>query len=246
MKRLSTIILMVFLNGAIGMAESKSDWPSPVMDTEIFSLAIFDLFEYQNTENGGSLNWDLVAWRGGDVNRLWLKSEGNYKSSNPQDGKADLQLLYGKLVTSYFDAQIGARVEQTLGNQRNSRISAALGLQGLVPYIFETEAAIFFGSSGYLAGRISANKDFRFTQKAILQARFETNASAKKSDEFETGSGINDIELGLRLRYEFKREIAPYMGVTWANTFGETAEYKRLSGAEVSELNAVCGLRLWF
>lgn len=216
------------------------------MDTEIFSLTVFDLLEYQNTKNGGSLNWDLVAWRGSDIHRLWLKSEGNFTGSNQQDGEADLQVLYGKLVTSYFDVQIGARLEQTLGDQRSTRVSAAIGLQGLALYVFEIESAIFIGSAGYFAGRVSASKDFRWTQKVILQARFETNAAAKKSDDFETGSGINDLELGLRLRYEVKREIAPYVGLTWTKYYGETADYKKLSGLEISELNAVGGIRIWF
>ncbi len=244
---LTLIFLHSFLTSHSVVAESKAGWPSPVMDEETFGLAIFDLLEYQSTGNNGSLNWDFISWRGGDVHRLWVKSEGAYGLSSPRSGDADLQVLYGKLVTSYYDAQIGARLEQTLGDgQRSSRASAVLGLQGLAIYIFEFESALFIGSGGHVAGRIAASKDFRFTQKAIVQARIETNAAAKKSDEFEMGSGINDLELGLRLRYEFKREIAPYIGLTSSSLYGETAEYKKLSGGKSFELNAVCGIRLWF
>ena len=244
---LSIVFLCSFLTSHSVIAESKADWPSPVMDEETFALTIFDLLEFQSTENNGSFNWDFVSWRGSDIHRLWVKSEGAYGLSSPRRGDADMHVLYGKLVTSYYDAQIGARLEQTLGDgPRLSRVSAVLGLQGLAIYIFEFESALFIAGGGHIAGRIAATKDFRFTQQAIVQARIETNAAAKKSDEFEMGSGINDLELGLRLRYEFKREIAPYIGLTWSSLYGETARYKKLSGRKSSGLNAVCGIRLWF
>ncbi len=127
-----------------------------------------------------------------------------------------------------------------------SRLSAAIGLQGLALYIFELEAGFFVGDSGHLAGRVTASKDFLFTQKAIAQLRLEANAAAKRSPEFETGSGVNDLSLGLRLRYEFKREIAPYVGVTWTNLYGETSELRKSAGGESSNWKAIGGLRIWF
>lgn len=227
--------------------DSKADWPSPVMDSENFGLLLFDLLEYKSAGSDSSLNWDIVGWRGGDVHRVWVKSEGSSMTATPAKNETDLQLLYGRPVSAFFDAQIGARLEQVWGAEKSaSRLSAAIGLQGLSLYRFEFEAALFIGEAGHISARVSANKDFLFTQKTIAQFRFETNGSAKRSDKFETGSGVNDVSLGLRLRYEIKREIAPYIGVSWTNLYGETADYRKLAGGESFELNAVGGLRLWY
>ena len=225
--------------------DSKADWPSPVMDSENFGLVLFDLLEYDSRDSG-LLTWDFVGWRGGDVNRLWIKSEGTQEFTSQKSGEADLQLLYGKLVTPFFDAQIGARVEQTWGDKKASRVSAVLGIQGLALYLFELEAAVFVAEAGHLAGRLTASKDFYFTQRFILQPRFETNAASLRSENFETGSGFSDLELGLRLRYEIKREVAPYIGVNWKNLFGETADFSTRAGRKISEWNAVAGIRLWY
>lgn len=228
-------------------ADSKVDWPSPVMDSESFGLLLFDLLEYKSAGNDSSLNWDIVGWRGGDVHRLWVKSEGSSVTTSPAKNETDLQLLYGRPVSAFFDAQVGARLEQVWGaGQSVSRLSAAMGLQGLALYRFEFEAALFVGEAGHVSARISANKDFLLTQKAIAQFRFEANGAAKRSEKFETGSGVNDLSMGLRLRYEIKREIAPYIGVSWTNLFGETANFRKLSGGESSEFSAVGGFRLWY
>ncbi|MGE0525782.1 MAG: copper resistance protein B [Bdellovibrionales bacterium] len=227
-----------------GNLDPKLAWPSPVDDMETYSLTLLELLEYKASRDG-SLNWDLVAWRGGDIHRLWVKTEGAH-SFSASNGEADLQLLYGKLVTSFFDAQIGARLEQSWGDRKASRLTGVLGVQGISLYLFELEAAVFFADAGQLASRITASKDFLFSQRAILQARLESDASLKRSEAFETGSGINNLELGLRLRYEIKREIAPYVGVNWRNLFGETADFRIRSGQETSEWNFVTGLRAWY
>lgn len=242
--------LAAFPGEAQSPTESSQDprnvWPKPVADAENFSLTIFDLLEYDSGENG-SLTWDAVAWRGGDIHRLWIKSEGSYGLATPNAGEGDFQLLYGRLVTAFFDAQVGARYEQAWGrNRRASRISAALGLQGISLYVFELETSFFIGDAGHLSGRITASKDFLLTQKSIAQFRFETNVAAKHSDEFETGAGVNDLALGLRLRHEFKREFAPYLGVSWTNIFGQTANFRKRSGGETSNWDAVAGVRLWY
>lgn len=249
MKRLSTfsfLFLLVFFNSKIFAADSKANWPSPVMDNETFGFLLFDLLEYQTINNSGALNWDVVGWQGNDHHRLWVKTEGEYGLKNPRSGEADLQILYGQPVTSFFDAQIGIQAEQTLGERKDGpRFSAVFGIQGLAIYRFELESAVFVGK-GHLAGRVSGTKDLLITQKLILQARVEANAAGESSEQFETGAGLNDAEFGLRFRYEIKREIAPYVGINWTNLFGEAADYRSRVGGQTSELKAVSGLRFWF
>ncbi len=242
---------MIFLTSSLSFGVSNGSpnpaWPSPVMDSENYGLLLFDLLEYRSAGNDSDLNWDVVGWRGGDINRIWIKTEGSSVLASPKKTESDLQVLYGRAVSEFFDAQIGPRIEQISGGGDSaSRLSAVIGLQGLSLYRFEIEAALFLGEAGHAAARLSASKDFLFTQRVVAQLRFETNGAANRSDKFKTGSGLNDVSLGLRMRYEIKREFAPYLGVTWSNLYGETADYKKLTGGESSELNAVGGLRLWF
>jgi len=226
---------------------AKMDWPPPVMDSDNHSLILFELLEYSAAGGKSSMDWDMQGWFGGDRNRLWFKTEGNQQTSSPAGGDADLQLLYGRMISAYFDAQIGARAEQRWGNgPDDSRFSGVIAIEGLSLYMFELEAAIFIADAGQLSGRFTASQDYFFSQRAIAQIRVESNAAAKESQVFEQSSGINDVSLGLRLRYELKREFAPYVGVNWTNYFAGRADLAKISGEETAPLSAVMGLRMWY
>lgn len=225
----------------------EKDWPPPVMDHERYSLFLAELLEYRSHENENSIDWDLIGWWGGDKHRLWFKSEGENDTGSSSVGETDFQLLYGQMISAYFDALLGARYEQRWGEGEDaSRVSAVLGLEGLSLYMFEIEASLFFADSGNISGRFTASQDYLFTQRTILQLRFETNAATKDSKEFETQAGAKDLSLGARVRYEIRREFAPYIGVSWVRLLGETADVARASGGEASAITAVAGIRAWF
>ena len=59
-------------------------------------------------------------------------------------------------------------------------------------------------------------------------------------------SGLSNIEAGLRLRYEIRREFAPYVGVDWASRFRSAADNIRASGNAAEGVALVAGVRLWF
>ena len=242
-----TILILLISYSASGET-SEADWPAPVIDSEKYSLLVFNILEYETARSNPSLNWDIGGWYGGDINRLWIKTQGSSTISNSKSAEADLQILYGRLMTAFFDAQIGLRLDQAWVDKQNStsRISVVVGTEGLALYFFQLEAALFLSDAGQISGRFSVSKDFLLTQKAIVQARLETNAAATRSSEFEKGQGINDISPGIRIRYEFRREFAPYIGLSQSNLFGETADYRTSKGGESSELSAVAGFRMWY
>jgi copper resistance protein B len=230
-------------------AMDRSNWPSPVMDEESYGLFLLDLLEFsprKKAEGSGDLGWDLLAWRGGDVNRLWIKTEGSQAATLRQGGGADLRVLYGKLITAFFDLQAGLRYERTWGDTSASRWQAVLGLQGLAPYSFDIEPEIYISNRGEISFRFTAEQDLLFTQRLILQPRIETGASFQKVDRFSEGAGWNDLNLGLRLRYEIHREIAPYLGVSWEKLFGQTAKMARAAGRDSTEISALIGIRAWY
>ncbi len=229
----------------------RADWPSPVMDREHRLFTLVDVLEYRPRTGGEGSNsdyrWDLEGWYGGDHNRLWFKSEGQRDTAYKADYDVDFQLLYGRFLWKYYDVQVGVRMEtQSFRGGNVARGMGVIGLQGIVPYNYEFESALFIDQRGAVSARLSYTKDFLFTQRLILQGRFETNLAIQKVEEFTTGSGLNNLEFGARLRYEIRREFAPYIGVSFDRSFGETATLVRRQDGDPSQIRFVVGLRMWF
>lgn len=235
----------------ISHGSPQPDWPSPVMDEENHSFFLADVLEYRPKFGGeGSNNdyrWDIEGWYGGDFNRLWFKSEGQRDTAFKADYDIDSQLLYGRFIQQYYDFQVGGRLETQSFRGRNvTRGLAVIGLQGLVPYHYEIQPALFMSQDGDISARLTATKDLSLSQRLILQARFETNAAIQRVRKFTTGSGLNNLELGFRLRYEIRREFAPYVGISLDRSFGDTATLVRDEGGNPSQIRFVVGVRAWF
>ena len=202
----------------------------------------FNLAEYQAREGRDGYRWKAEGWYGGDINRLTIKSEGEGAFGEAIES-AETQLLYSRAVGPYFNLQAGIR--QDLGRGPD-RTYASAGFEGLAPYWFEVEGALFLSNKGDLTGRIEGYYDQRMTQNLVLQPMAELNFAAQDVPENGIGSGLYDVELGLRLRYEIVREFAPYVGVEWTRRFGDTARYARAAGEGRGGVGFVLGVRAWF
>lgn len=204
------------------------------------SMVMANLAEYQSGPGGG-YRWDGEARFGGDINRFVVKSEGG---GNGRDGldAAEAQALYGRAVGPYFDVQAGVRQDFGPG----WRTYATVGVEGLLPDWFDVQAAVFLSTRGELLGRLEGSCDLRLTQRLILQPRVELNFAAQNAPETRTGSGLSNAELGLRLRYEIRRDFAPYVGVSYDRKLGRTADFARLQGEGPGGATFVAGIRAWF
>ena len=237
--------------GRLSKFSSPGDWPAPVNDQEHRLFTLVDVLEYRPRTGGGEstsdYRWDVEGWYGGDYNRVWFKSEGQKDTAFKADYDVDFQLLYGRFIQKYYDFQIGPRVEtQTFRGRNVTRGLGVIGIEGLVPYNYEFESALFIDQNGAVSARLSLTKDMLLTQRLILQTRFETNAAIQRVEEFTTGSGLNNLEFGVRLRYEIRREFAPYVGISLDRSFGETATLVRQDGGDPSQIRFVVGVRAWF
>lgn len=229
----------------------QQSWPNPVNDQEGRLFTLVDVLEYRPKTGGGEgtndYRWDIEGWYGGDYNRLWFKSEGQQDTAFKSGYDVDFQLLYGRFVRKYYDFQVGGRMEtQSFRGTNVTRGQTMIGIQGLVPYDYEVEAAIFIDQGGNVSGRLSLTKDVLLTQRLILQGRFETNVAAQRVERFTTGSGLNNLEFGMRLRYEIRRGFAPYIGFSLDRSVGETATLVRQEGGDPSQIRFVAGVRMWF
>ena len=222
------------------------DWPSPVDDEMKHTFVLADVLEYRAGRDGGDFRWDVEGWYGGDFNRVWFKSEGERDTALKADYDIDFQLLYGRFIKKYYDLQVGIRVEtQNFRGANVTRPHFVIGLEGLVPYRYEFESALFISHQGDVSGRITFTKDFLLTQRWILQGRFETNLAAQRVERFTTGRGLSNIETGLRLRYEIRRKFGPYIGISYDRSFFGTANLVRQDGGDPRQLRFVAGVRVW-
>ena len=198
-----------------------------------------DLLEW--APKGDRYGWEVEGWYGGDINRFAFKTEGEGASRGGVEA-AEVQALYSRAVARYTDVQVGVRYDL----EPRSRAYATLAVDAMFPYWFEAEGSLFLSGKGDLLARLEGSYDWRLTQRLILQPRAELEFAAQDIPESEIGSGLSTGELGLRLRYEFRREFAPYVGVSFERTFGDTARFARAHGEDVKSTRFVVGLRAWF
>ena len=213
----------------------------PVIDQAIFAHAIFNQLEGRWNGSNTQFRWDGQGWVGTDYDKLWIKSEGTLSDGALDDGQQ--QFLYSRAVTTYFDLQGGLRSDL---DSRPTRNWAALGIQGLAPYFFDLEVAGFVSSEGHLAAKLEASYDLLLTQRLVLQPQVELNLYSKADPARLVGAGFSDIDTGLRLRYEFDRKFAPYVGVIYEGKFGQTANFARQAGESTGEVRFAFGIRVWF
>lgn len=219
-------------------------WPMPVDDTRPQTFALANVLEVAPAGEGDA-RWDFEGWHGGDYNRVWFKSEGG-QSVTQAERNIDVQLLYGRFIKRYYDLQLGGGVQTATFQGRNvTRGQAVLGVEGVVPYKFDLETLLFISHKGDISGRVTYLREYLLTQRLILQPRAEANIAAQRVEEFSVGSGLNNIELGIRLRYEIRRELGPYVGVSLGKSFFDTADLLRSQGRDPTRLRLVFGVRAW-
>jgi len=202
---------------------------------------LIDQFEAVIGKGQNGYAWNAQAWYGGDIDRLWLKTEGEGRFGESPE-TAEIQALWSRAINPWFNLQAGVRHDF---RPVPHRTYATLGLQGLAPYWFEVDSALFLSNKGDLTARLELEYDQRLTQKLIVQPEVELNLAAQNVPELGIGSGLSTAELGLRLRYHFVPEFAPYVGVKYERAFGDTADFRRVQGDKTSGWNFLIGIRSW-
>lgn len=209
------------------------------------AFVLSEVLEYGPRAAERPVLFDLVAWIGGAERRLWLKADGSAATIG-RERHVESQVLYGRLVSPWWDAQVGLRADLRDGPTGGaSRVGAVIGLQGLAPNWFELEPSVFVTTGGNVSFDFTGSYDLFLTQRLVLQPRLESTVALREEVDFGVGSGLSSAAFGLRARYEFRREFAPYLGVVWERGFGRSAELARLAGDAASGTYLVAGLRLW-
>ena len=229
------------LTDADRAAAVAPDHDHPVHDNSIQSYVLFDRLEAWDSDNGTGLAWEGRSWVGTDLDRLWLRSEGERIDNRTQ--KADLEVLYGHSFSPWWDVVTGFRHDFKPGASQNF---AAIGVMGLAPYKFEVAATAYIGQSGQTAARVEVEYETLLTNRLVLQPLLELNLYGKDDPRREIGSGLSTVEAGLRLRYEFTRQFAPYIGIVHERAFGRTAGFRRDDDEHIDDTRFVAGLRIGY
>ncbi len=231
---IGTVLVLVLLATWAGTTSAAEE--------KMFSLFKVDQLEYRAVDGNDVVTWDAGGWVGSDYHKLAFKTEGE-KVRNGHLEQAEFQLLYSRLVSKFWDLQLGVRYDFQPHPQRAYGV---IGFQGLAPQWFEVDSSLFVSEEGDISVRFDAEYDILLTQKLILQPSAEVNVAAQKVAELGIGSGINDLELGLRLRYEVAREFSPYIGINWERKIGSTANLARDEGEDINVFSVLGGFSFWF
>ena len=208
---------------------------------------LIDQLEMTVGGGGEGYSWDAQFWYGGDIDKFWLKTEGEGAFGEEFEG-VEIQALWSRAIDPWFDLQAGLRQDIGAGPERTHLV---LGVQGLAPYWFEVEGAVFLSTEGEVTARVEAEYDLRLTQELILQPKVEVDFSLQDVPELRLGAGITSAEIGARLRYEFfprggPAVIAPYVGVLYERAFGRTEDFRVAEGEDSEGVKLVVGVRTWF
>lgn len=222
-----------------GMPEMKH-----MMSWENTLFVLFDQLEMAPGADGRPVSVGALAWYGGARRRVWVRAEGEQATTAGQ-GEGSVEVLYGKLVDPFWDAVVGLRADKAWGDEGPGRVLLGAGLIGLAPYRFEFEPTVFVSQRGELSARLEASYQVLITQRLVAEPEIELNAALQAAPRFGVGRGLNDYEMGLRVRYEFRREFAPYVGWSQSRRLGATADLAREGGEDVSENRFVAGFRIW-
>lgn len=213
----------------------------PPHDNSIQRYVLLDRLEGWDADPGAGAAWAVQGWLGTDLDRLWLRSEGERVDGHTES--ADLEVLYGRSVARWWDVVAGVRHDFNPGGSQDF---AAIGVMGLAPYLFEVQATGYIGQSGQTAARIEVEYEMLLTNRLILQPVLEVDFYGRSDSRRSIGSGLSSAEAGLRLRYEISRQFAPYVGIVHERAFGRTADFRREEGEGASDTRVVAGFRIWF
>jgi copper resistance protein B len=227
------------------LAAAQHDHADPVehamLEDPLNKLVLLDRLETQNADGGTLQRWDLETWVGRSLTKVWIRTEGERQSG--ATARAELELLWGKSFARWWELVAGARSDFEPGPTQNW---AAVGIRGTAPYRIDLEATAYLGDGGRAALRVKSHYELLVTNKLILQPLAELNWYAQRDAARGLGAGLASAEIGLRLRYEVKREVAPYVGLVAERKFGGTADFSRAAGHDPSDTRLVAGIRLRF
>lgn len=243
-----SLIIGLLISLSVVAQEKKCNvYPIKPMEPLYYGQVLIDRIEYVfSDDRRKTLDYEISAWYGGDYNRVWLELEGEHNTDKNEGEIEKADILYRKAISPFWDVRGGIGYTGSYGDNGSNRTMAVIGLKGLAPYFFEIDTNLRLTIKGEFYGDFEAEYDILFTQRLALQPRIDTTFSFSEIEELGIGTGINNIKVGLRLRYEIKREFTPYIGVSYTSLLGQTKDLAQSEGEKTEYTDIFIGLRMWF
>jgi copper resistance protein B len=222
-------------------ADSHDSMGEHMDDDPRQAMFLLDRFEWQDASEGSALVWDVNAWTGTDRHRVLLRAAGERVDGATEENR--VELLWWHPVASRWNLVAGIRQDFEPATPRSY---AALGVQGLAPWWVHVEATVYAGEGGQTAATLEAEKDLLLTNRLVLTPRVDAEAYGRDDERNRIGNSLSEVSASFRLRYEIRREFAPYVGLSWTGKLGDTADFARAGGESVRDARWVAGVRAWF
>ncbi|AFI84633.1 copper resistance protein B [Methylophaga nitratireducenticrescens] len=249
MNKLTIMTMLVFIgmSTTVSADHAEDHWPEPI-ESYRTGQVLFDRLEFTRTDNNENLIvWDMLAWYGGDTNRVYFKSEGENKQNDGEPTELEsTEVLASRLIAPFWEIQGGVGLRGSMASDADHEHYLVFSLFGMAPYRFEMDNSLTINEDGDIAASLEAEYDIRLSQVSYLQPRLEVSAGLTDAQAFDRPSGFNDVRIGLRYRYEISREFAPYIGVYWSRALGQKANQIADDGGDKIETGFVAGVRMWF
>ncbi len=231
------VLLASLFMGAVTLSPAFAGMP----DDPIVTKLMLDKFEVGVGDEETPISWEGGFWVGKDLNKLWFKTEGEYVDGETEGTES--QLLFSHAIDPFWDIQGGWRHDTVPGKSRDY---VTIGFQGVAPFYIETDASLSFGKNDQIKLNASFEHEMMLTQRLVLIPELAFNAYTKDDEEMGIGSGLADLEVGVRLGYEIRREFSPYFGFNWSKKLGNTADLAEAEGDEASATQFVIGIQAWY
>ena len=229
-----------------GLAAIAIPASSQAQETNLIFYGVqMEELEYrQGDQSENLLVWDGDAFMGTDELKLRWLGKGEYDADGDVLETMENRLVLQKPISDFFDIKAGVRLDSPEGVDRWFGV---FGVTGLAPQWIEIDADLFISETGDVSARLDAEYELLITNRLILTPSGEIDVALSDDREIGVASGLNSIELGLRLSYDVvDRTFSPYIGVVFERKFGRTADFARDEGEDPSALFAVIGAKLMF
>ncbi|MCF7643424.1 copper resistance protein B [Acinetobacter johnsonii] len=188
---------------------------------QIYQLTRLENAWIVDEDGKGNLGTKFDTLIGTDENRLFI--EANLDKAESNDPNYDISALYSRNVAPFWDVQTGVRYSEDKNSPNNNRIDGVIGILGLAPYFFETQAYLYGGENNFWGASFELERDLILTQKLITQPYIEADVVFSDDSDYAAKSGLSELKTGIKTRYEITKRIKPFIDVAYQYEKGQKA-----------------------
>lgn len=196
---------------------------------QIYAISTVDTKWLLNEDGEGALKSEIETRIGTDENKIFIKIHTDKAESH--DAHFDAKVLYSRMISDFWDVQAGVRYRSQKVEldhhvkDSEEQLDAVIGLHGMAPYFFETDAYFYAGEDHYSGLSLETERDLLLTQKLIFKPYLDLDVVFSDDSKYAKKSGLSSLITGIETRYEISKKVMPYLDIAYEYSKGndETA-----------------------